>query len=153
MAGKWKPSSELTRGKRVQRKAYVAMLASALTLLVISFLEVNNWVDLVFIFIDVLSLFVIFAASIADKAEKKGRSWEAFFWLSMLFSPILMLIIVELISPLPSSVAHSSSESAARASFSPDLMDQIKKLGDLRDQGLITDQDFEAKKNELLNRI
>jgi hypothetical protein len=64
-----------------------------------------------------------------------------------------MWIIVEAISPLPGSVAYSSPELVTRVSVAPDLTEQIKKLGDLRDQGLITDQDFEAKKNELLNRI
>ena len=35
----------------------------------------------------------------------------------------------------------------------PDIPEQIKKLDELRDQKLITDQEFEAKKAELLNRL
>ncbi len=35
----------------------------------------------------------------------------------------------------------------------PDPLDQIERLGSLRDRGLITDDEFEAKKRELLDRI
>ena len=35
----------------------------------------------------------------------------------------------------------------------PDIPEQIKKLDELRDQKLITDEEFEAKKAELLERL
>jgi hypothetical protein len=35
----------------------------------------------------------------------------------------------------------------------PDIAEQIRKLGELRDQKLITEQEFEAKKAELLDRL
>jgi hypothetical protein len=35
----------------------------------------------------------------------------------------------------------------------PDIAEQIKKLGVLREQGLVTDEEFEAKKDELLSRM
>ena len=35
----------------------------------------------------------------------------------------------------------------------PDIPEQIKKLGELRDQKLITDEEFEAKKAQLLDRL
>ena len=34
-----------------------------------------------------------------------------------------------------------------------DIAEQIKKLGELRDQKLITDEEFETKKAELLDRL
>jgi hypothetical protein len=34
-----------------------------------------------------------------------------------------------------------------------DFTEQIKKLGELRDQGLLTEQEFESKKQELLARM
>jgi hypothetical protein len=34
-----------------------------------------------------------------------------------------------------------------------DVTEQIKKLGDLRDQGLLTEQEFDSKKQELLARM
>jgi hypothetical protein len=35
----------------------------------------------------------------------------------------------------------------------PDIPEQIKKLGELRDQKLITEEEFEAKKAQLLDRL
>ena len=35
----------------------------------------------------------------------------------------------------------------------PDIPEQIKKLDELRDQNLITEEEFEAKKAELLDRL
>ena len=35
----------------------------------------------------------------------------------------------------------------------PDIPEQIMKLGELRDQNLITDEEFEAKKAGLLDRL
>ncbi|MGB9372324.1 MAG: SHOCT domain-containing protein [Halobacteriota archaeon] len=34
-----------------------------------------------------------------------------------------------------------------------DVTEQIKKLGELRDQGLLTEQEFGSKKQELLARM
>ena len=54
-------------------------------------------VALISILIIILSLFAILGAMIADRAVSKGRSWSAFFWLSMLFSPLIMFVIVSTI--------------------------------------------------------
>ena len=54
-------------------------------------------VVLILIPIIILSLFAILGALIADRAFSKGRSWSAFFWLSMLFSPLIMFVIVSTI--------------------------------------------------------
>ena len=35
----------------------------------------------------------------------------------------------------------------------PDIPEQIKKLDELRDQGVLTDEEFDAKKAELLGRL
>ena len=35
----------------------------------------------------------------------------------------------------------------------PDVTDQLKKLGDLRDAGILTTEEFESKKAELLARL
>jgi hypothetical protein len=45
-----------------------------------------------------------------------------------------------------------SSAPAARAP-DPDALEQLRKLGDLRKAGVLTDAEFEAKKAELLGRI
>jgi hypothetical protein len=48
-------------------------------------------------------------------------------------------------------VAQRSGGTAVAAA--PDIPEQIKKLGELRDQGLLTDDQFEAKRDELLSRM
>jgi hypothetical protein len=45
---------------------------------------------------------------------------------------------------------HSGGAPIAAA---PDIPEQIKKLGELREQGLLTDEQFEAKRDELLSRM
>ena len=42
---------------------------------------------------------------------------------------------------------------AAAAPAAPVAMDQLRKLGDLRDAGVLTPQEFDAKKSELLDRL
>ena len=45
---------------------------------------------------------------------------------------------------------HATARSGAGE---PDIPEQIKKLGELRDQKLITEEEFEAKKAQLLDRL
>ena len=45
---------------------------------------------------------------------------------------------------------HAGAEGGAHE---PDIPEQIKKLDELRDQKLITEEEFEAKKAELLDRL
>lgn len=49
--------------------------------------------------------------------------------------------------------AASSAVPAQPAASAPDLADQIRKLGELRDAGILTDDEFTTKKAELLSRI
>jgi hypothetical protein len=39
------------------------------------------------------------------------------------------------------------------SSPSPDFFEQLKKLADLRDAGVLTQEEFQAKKAEILGRI
>jgi hypothetical protein len=48
--------------------------------------------------------------------------------------------------------AHQSAPAAAPPA-APDAMDQLRKLSELRDAGILTDSEFEAKKAELLARM
>lgn len=45
----------------------------------------------------------------------------------------------------------TSSDQGAAAS--PDVLDQLQKLGELRDAGVITPEEFETKKPDLLRRV
>jgi Short C-terminal domain len=53
--------------------------------------------------------------------------------------------------PAPQPQANSTIGPATSAG--PDIIEQIRKLGELRSQGLLTDAEFEGKKAELLARI
>jgi len=41
----------------------------------------------------------------------------------------------------------------AAAPADPDVLEQLRRLGELRSSGVLTDMKFEAKKVELLGRI
>ncbi len=94
---------------------------------------------------------------IAALAVRKGRSWPLFYWLSALVSPVIMLIIAAVISPPADKGGVRESPSlgvpAPTTSATVSVTVQIQELGLLRDQGLLTDEEFDAKKTELLNRI
>ena len=49
--------------------------------------------------------------------------------------------------------ADHATPAAPAASDSPDVADQIRKLAQLRDEGLVTDEEFETKRAELLARL
>jgi len=55
-------------------------------------------------------------------------------------------------APKPSTASASGDQSAV-ASTAMDIPDQIRKLGELRDSGVVTPEEFEAKKAELLARM
>ena len=44
----------------------------------------------------------------------------------------------------------AAAQSAAPSAGEPSYLEELEKLGDLRDKGIITDEEFEAKKKELL---
>ena len=47
----------------------------------------------------------------------------------------------------------ASRSAAAPPAPSPDVLEQLRKLGELRTAGVLTDDEFEAKKSELLGRL
>jgi uncharacterized membrane protein YeaQ/YmgE (transglycosylase-associated protein family) len=44
-------------------------------------------------------------------------------------------------------------QQASKTQAHDTVMDQIRKLGELRDEGVLTDEEFETKKAELLSRL
>lgn len=95
-------------------------------------------------FMIVGGIFALIGFLIANAAERKGRSWATFFWLSILVSPLLMGIIIAV---LP------SQESAGSNSNQIDPSQQLERLSELQKQGVLTRAEFETKKKELLDRI
>jgi len=54
---------------------------------------------------------------------------------------------------LTSTMAHSPAREETRAARQPDIYQQLAKLGQLRDAGILTTEEFDAKKAELLSRL
>ena len=57
------------------------------------------------------------------------------------------------VPPPVSSAVPSPGVSDAEALAGADPLEQIRKLAELRDAGLLTEAEFEAKKTELLRRV
>jgi hypothetical protein len=62
-------------------------------------------------------------------------------------------VVGRLAVPPPLQPALSAPRSAVTTPPSPDVLEQLRKLGDLRRAGVLTDSEFEAKKAELLGRL
>lgn len=66
----------------------------------------------VFIVISAIVILVsilLIAAKIGLIAESKGRSYKTFFWLSLLFSPLIMWILVATMATDTASISSSNS--------------------------------------------
>lgn len=48
---------------------------------------------------------------------------------------------------------HGAASPSQPAPSEPDVMDQLRKLGELRDAGVLTTEEFDSKKAELLTRL
>lgn len=59
----------------------------------------------------------------------------------------------ERLADSPASQTLATSASAPAAASGPDVMEQLKKLGELRDAGVLTPEEFDAKKADLLSRL
>ena len=78
---------------------------------------------------------------IADVAASKGRSWMAFFWLSMVISPLITGLIV-------SSMRGEDSNMKSQAPST--LADELSKLESLQKSGVISDEEFKKAKAKIL---
>ena len=62
------------------------------------------------------------------------------------------IIAIEQVKSLMKQMKTQNTE-AASSQTSVDIMDQIEKLGNLKEKGLITEEEFSSKKAELLERL
>ena len=89
----------------------------------------------------IISIFGQFGAWIADVAESKGRSWKAFFWLTILISPLITGLIV-------SSIRGEDSFTKTQAPST--LAGELSKLKSLHESGAISDEEYDAAKAKTL---
>jgi hypothetical protein len=148
-AGKVNPKPRFSRAKVT---IFVGLGLFVLAPIASFFLRffVPGWVFSVLTVVGLLLVVLSLASLIADLAEHKGRSWAAFFWLSVVLGPLIMSIVAASVSPFPDSPGYVSPRVALDG---PDAADQIKKLSDLQKEGIITKAEFAAKKKDLLDRM
>jgi hypothetical protein len=101
----------------------------------------------------IIILWIIFTIILAwYGGYRKIGFWGAFF-LSLLLSPVIGLIAVMLSKPLPTkeeleAAAIAKESAAARDTLG--IADEIQKLKGLKDQGIISDQEYEKQRARLL---
>lgn len=89
----------------------------------------------------IIFLFGLVAVTIADQAHSKNRSWTAFFWLSLLLSPLVTWLIVATIK---------GEESQAEQSQPSSVSEEIGKLEALYKSGALSEEEFKRAKSKLL---
>jgi len=96
-----------------------------------------------------MSLFSMFGTLIGKAAVQKGRSFWAFFILSLLIGPLVMGIVVAIVSPTPGS-PRAQVSTTTTSSTTPDLETTLGELKNLHDKGLITDEEYDRAKRKSL---
>jgi hypothetical protein len=91
---------------------------------------------------EILLVYLAFCAIPAWIASTKQRSPIAWFFISILISPLLAFVIVILIGP----------GSAAQPTSTIGVADEISKLVALRDSGALSAEEYERQKASLLAR-
>jgi hypothetical protein len=96
---------------------------------------------------------IMLSSFIADSAAAKGRSWSAFFWLSLLINPLVVWIVAVSLSPLPGSELYATPNRDSQPPRPDDPSQQLRGLVALRDDGLLSEAEFQEKKKEILGRL
>jgi hypothetical protein len=98
--------------------------------------------------------------NVADKsgghlsnAEAAGVGIGMFFWLLIWFFPTAGLGLFALLTKPKAPPAQILITAPANAHKPDDITDQIRKLAELRDSGVLTEEEFKAKKAQLLERM
>jgi NADH:ubiquinone oxidoreductase subunit 6 (subunit J) len=84
---------------------------------------------------------------VGKAAENKGRSFAGWAFLAVFTSPLIAGLILLVVGNARDHVPEN------RAQNAPASATQIKELAELRDTGVLTPQEFEAKKADLLARL
>ncbi|WP_319412174.1 SHOCT domain-containing protein [uncultured Cohaesibacter sp.] len=94
----------------------------------------------------IIFAWILFALIPGFVASSRGNSFFLFFLLSILLSPLVGLIIALLV---PSkTISNRGIEITSHAATN--VADEIRKLSDLQKDGIITLDEFERKKSDLI---
>ena len=121
-------------------------------------------------YILVLLIWILFSFLIASLASKKGRSGIAFFFLALLTSPILSLIILGVAGDSSHLIRKRENEQRAKedrrrastkrqeiieeenSSNSSSVYENLGKIGDLLEKGVLTKDEFDLEKQKILGQ-
>lgn len=87
----------------------------------------------------------------ASIASSRGQSAIAAFLIGFVLGWIGLILVFLLMKPEILDRARTTVDNVGRSRT--DVAEKIRTLGELRDQGLLTADEFQAKKAELLARI
>jgi hypothetical protein len=96
----------------------------------------------------IIVIWLVLAVIAGAVASSKGRSFIGWFLFAVFLSPLIGLIAVALLAsknPVPVQVIGGT--------YPTDAASSLKSLGVLRDGGVITPEEYEAKRAEVIVRV
>ena len=133
-----------TRKSRYRKHLLASVVILATSSSLIAFSATKDWsATLAFCAVGLVSGLLLGAVSlvISQLAEDKGKSFSGFFWLSMLASPLIGLLVL---------IAIGKGDTAPT---SDDFSAKLAALDDLRQRGILSEAEFLEKKEAILKRI
>ena len=113
----------------------------------------------------VFFLWVVFSFLVLAVASSKGRSGCAWFFISLIISPLIAIIILACMGDSDekkekeikqfvkiSEEERTKNQNEQTAPENNNIADQLIKLADMKEKGLLTDAEYEEAKGKLLNK-
>lgn len=110
-----------------------------------------GWFFLFLIFIPLMMLWIYTLIDIFHRVDLSG--WVKALWvIFVLILPVLGMLIYFIARPiLPQDIqAREQYEKSVEATHAADVTDKLAKLSELRDKGVISEEEFQAQKAKLL---
>ena len=110
-----------------------------------------GWFFLFLIFIPMMMLWIYTLVDIFNRVDLSG--WVKALWvIFVLILPIIGMMIYFIFRPiLPQDIqAKEKYEKSMEAARAADVTDKLAKLAELRDKGVLSEEEFQAQKAKLL---
>ncbi len=106
--------------------------------------------DLGYIAVYCITSLIISSIIAENIGKKKEIGFTGTFILGILLSPVAALIAA-LISPPINKQTNISGQRTTPPSYNSPVADELRKLSELQQQGIITEQEYQRLKNRLIN--
>ena len=110
-----------------------------------------GWFFLFLIFIPLMMLWIYTLIDIFNRVDLSG--WVKALWvIFVLIFPLFGMLIYFIVRPiLPQDIqAQEQYKKSLQAAHAADVTDRLTKLSELRDKGVISEEEFQAQKSKLL---